>query len=113
MTSPIEDAILDLLKALPPGKSIDPSEVAKIIQPERWQRVLGQVRSRRPLGMAAGRDGRHHTPRATPADPDSFRGVYRLRLRRPEVTPFNRQTVAGNAEADEPSPVPALAPAPP
>ena len=77
-TSPIEDTILDLLSKLPAGKSIDPSEVAKIIQPERWQRVLGQVRSTA-VGMA--RAGtvviRRH---GKPADPDSFRGVYRLRL---------------------------------
>ncbi len=78
MTSPIEDAILDLLKALPPGKSIDPSEVAKTLQPERWQRILGQVRSTA-VGMA--RAGTVVITRhGKPADPDSFKGVYRLRL---------------------------------
>lgn len=78
MTSPIEDAILDLLKALPAGKSIDPSEVAKVIQPERWQRILGQVRSTA-VGMA--RAGAVVITRhGKPADPDSFKGVYRLRL---------------------------------
>jgi hypothetical protein len=78
MTSPIEDAILTLLADQPPGKSIDPAQVAKIILPERWQRALGQVRSTA-VGMA--RAGqvvilRHNKP----ADPDSFKGVYRLRL---------------------------------
>ena len=78
MTAPIEDAILDLLKALPAGKSIDPSEVAKVIQPERWQRILGQVRSTA-VGMA--RAGTVVITRhGKPADPDSFKGVYRLRL---------------------------------
>lgn len=78
MTSPIEDAILTLLAETPPGKSIDPAAVAKQLQPERWQRILGQVRSTA-IGMA--RAGqivilRHNKP----ADPDSFKGVYRLRL---------------------------------
>ncbi len=78
MTSPIEDAILSLLADLAPGKSIDPANVARIILPERWQRALGQVRSTA-VGMA--RQGqvvilRHNKP----ADPDSFKGVYRLRL---------------------------------
>ncbi len=77
MTSPIETAIFDLLAQAPAGKSIDPAEVAKAIQPERWQRVLGQVRSTA-VGLA--REGklvilRHNKP----ADPDSFKGVYRLR----------------------------------
>lgn len=78
MTSPIEDAILSLLAETPPGKSIDPASVAKQLQPERWQRILGQVRSTA-VGMA--RAGqvvilRHNKP----ADPDSFKGVYRIRL---------------------------------
>ncbi|HYE44640.1 MAG TPA: DUF3253 domain-containing protein [Caulobacter sp.] len=77
MTSPIEDAILDLLAQQPAGKSIDPAQVAKRLQPERWQRILGQVRSTA-VGMA--RQGqivilRHNKP----ADPDSFKGVYRIR----------------------------------
>jgi hypothetical protein len=78
MTSPIEDAILSLLAEQPAGKSIDPAQVAKQLQPERWQRILGQVRSTA-VGMA--RQGqvvilRHNKP----ADPDSFKGVYRIRL---------------------------------
>ncbi|MDB5459916.1 MAG: hypothetical protein JWO72_1657 [Caulobacteraceae bacterium] len=76
--SPIEETILALLADLAPGKSIDPSQVARVIQPERWQRALGQVRSTA-VGLA--RQGkvvilRHNKP----ADPDTFKGVYRLRL---------------------------------
>ena len=76
--SPIEETILALLAAIPPGKSIDPSQVARAIQPERWQRALGQVRSTA-VGLA--RQGkvvilRHNKP----ADHDTFKGVYRLRL---------------------------------
>lgn len=78
MTSPIEDAILDLLGKAPAGKSIDPAEVAKTLQPERWQRILPQVRATA-VGMA--RQGKLVITRhGKPADPDSFKGVYRLRL---------------------------------
>jgi hypothetical protein len=77
-TSPIEDAIMDLLAKVPAGKSIDPSEVAKLIQPERWQRILPQVKATS-VGLA--RQGKLVILRhGKPADPDAFKGVYRLRL---------------------------------
>ncbi|MFO1013355.1 MAG: DUF3253 domain-containing protein [Caulobacteraceae bacterium] len=74
----IEEAILDLLAKAPAGKSISPEDVAKVLQPERWQRILGQVRATA-VGLA--RSGqivilRHNKP----ADPDSFKGVWRMRL---------------------------------
>lgn len=78
MTSPIEDAILTALDALPAGKSIDPADIARALQPERWQRLLPQVRASA-VGMArAGRIVilRHNKP----ADPDTFKGVWRIRL---------------------------------
>ena len=78
MTSPIEDAIFAALADAPPGKSVDPAEVAKALQPERWQRVLPQVRAAA-VGLArAGRLVilRHNKP----ADPDTFKGVWRMRL---------------------------------
>ena len=78
MTSPIEDAILDAVRAAAPGKSIDPAEVAKTLQPERWQRVLPQVRAEA-VGLA--RAGRLTILRhGKPADPDTFKGVWRMRL---------------------------------
>ena len=78
MTSPIEDAILDEVRAAAPGKSIDPAEVAKALQPERWQRVLPQVRAAA-VGLA--RAGRLTILRhGKPADPDTFKGVWRMRL---------------------------------
>lgn len=77
-TSPIEDAIMDLLAKVPAGKSIDPSEVAKLLLPERWQRILPQVKATA-VGLA--RQGKLVILRhGKPADPDSFKGVYRLRL---------------------------------
>ena len=90
--SPIEETILALLADAQPGKSIDPMTVARLIQPERWQKVLGQVRSTA-IGMA--RQGtvvilRHNKP----ADPSTFKGVYRIRL------PLPGDVVPGDAPAD-------------
>jgi hypothetical protein len=69
---------MDLLGKAPAGKSIDPSDVAKLLQPERWQRILPQVRSNA-VGLA--RQGKLVITRhGKPADPDSFKGVYRLKL---------------------------------
>jgi hypothetical protein len=78
VTSPIEDAILSQLAVAGPGKSIDPMNVAKAVQPERWQRLLPLIK-REAVMMA--KHGvivilRHNKP----ADPGEFRGVYRLRL---------------------------------
>uniref|UniRef100_B0T4T3 DUF3253 domain-containing protein n=1 Tax=Caulobacter sp. (strain K31) TaxID=366602 RepID=B0T4T3_CAUSK len=78
-TSPIQDTILSQLAAVAPGKSIDPMSVAKAIEPVRWQRVLGHVRTN---AIELAREGkivilRHNKP----VNPEQFRGVYRLRLR--------------------------------
>ncbi|MDG2530125.1 DUF3253 domain-containing protein [Caulobacter endophyticus] len=78
MTTPIQDTILSQLAAVPAGKSIDPMSVAKALQPERWQRLLGHIRTD---AVELAKQGkivilRHNKP----ADPDKFRGVYRLRL---------------------------------
>ncbi len=76
--SPIEEAILTMLPKTPPGKSLDPATVAKALDPEGWRRLLPQVRATA-VGLA--RQGklvilRHNQP----ADPDSFKGVWRMRL---------------------------------
>lgn len=73
----IEDMLLSLLADLPPGKTLDPAAVAKAVDPENWRRVLPQVRSAA-VGLA--RQGqvvitRHNKP----ADPDAFKGVWRVR----------------------------------
>jgi hypothetical protein len=80
MTSPIEAAIFEALAAKP-GKSISPEDIAKGLDAEGWRRQLGHVRSTA-IGLA--RAGklvilRHNKP----ADPDTFKGVWRMRL--PEV----------------------------
>jgi hypothetical protein len=78
MTSRVEDVLFDLLGKLAPGKSVSPEEVARAVDAERWRRVLGEVRNEA-IGLA--RQGRLVITRhGKPADPDSFKGVYRLRL---------------------------------
>lgn len=78
MSASIEDAILALLTEVPAGKSIDPAAVAKGLDAEAWRRLLPQVRSTA-VGLA--RQGKLVITRhGKPADPDSFKGVYRLRL---------------------------------
>lgn len=77
MTQPAETAILDLLAAAPEGKSIDPADVARALQPEQWQRALPRVKE---AAKALARAGtivilRHNKP----ADPDTFKGVWRMR----------------------------------
>jgi hypothetical protein len=78
MTAPIEAAIFELLAAVPSGKSVSPEEVAKAVDPEGWRRLLGQVRGTA-IGLA--RAGRLVITRhGKPADPEHFKGVYRLTL---------------------------------
>ena len=77
MTSPIEDAIFAALAGLEAGKSVSPEAVARAVDPENWRRVLPQVRATA-VGLA--RQGRLVILRhGKPADPEGFKGVYRLR----------------------------------
>jgi hypothetical protein len=78
MSGSIEAAIFDLLGKAGPGKSVSPEEVARAVDPEGWRRQLSQVRS---TAVSLARSGglvilRHNRP----ADPDDFKGVWRMRL---------------------------------
>jgi hypothetical protein len=78
MSERVEAAIFDLLGKLAPGKSVSPEEVARAVEPERWRRLMGHVRGTA-IGLA--RQGRLVITRhGKPADPDDFKGVYRLKL---------------------------------
>lgn len=78
MSAAIEAAIVERLARLPAGKSISPEEVARAVDPEGWRRQLSQVRSTA-VGLA--RAGRLVITRhGKPADPDDFKGVWRMRL---------------------------------
>ncbi len=81
MSSPIEDAVFDLLARREPGKSICPSEAARAVDPENWRRLMPQVRATA-IGLA--RAGRLEiTRKGRTTDPDALKGVYRLRLPAP------------------------------
>ena len=78
MAVDMEAVILEVVSALPPGKSASSEEVARAADPENWRRLTGHVR-----GAAKGlaRQGRIVILRhGKPADPEAFKGVYRLRL---------------------------------
>jgi hypothetical protein len=78
MSDPIETAILEKLAKLPDGKSIEPADVAKDLQPEQWQRMLPKVRA---CALGLMRHGRLTiTKKGKPVDPTAFKGVIRLRL---------------------------------
>ncbi len=74
-------AILHLVDARGPDKSICPSEAARALS-EDWQSLLGDVRQ---AAVSLARAGRIEILRkGKPIDPGSVRGVVRLRVRRGE-----------------------------
>ena len=78
MSDPIEAAIFEKLAKLAPGKSIEPADVAKDMQPENWQRMLPKVKTTA-LGLM--RQGRLTiTKKGKAIDPAQMKGVIRLRL---------------------------------
>lgn len=78
MSRSVEEVIFELLAAVAPGKSITPEEVARALDPEGWRRWLGQVR---PAAIGLARQGRLVILRhGKPADPDTLKGVWRMRL---------------------------------
>jgi hypothetical protein len=76
----IRDAILAQTAARGPEKSICPSEVARALEPEDWQRLMPRIR--REAALLA-REGRIDVLRkGKPVDPEQeIRGVIRLRAR--------------------------------
>ena len=75
--SPIEAALFRLLAEAGAGKSVSPEAVARAVDPEGWRRVLAKVRATA-VGLA--RQGKVVITRhGKPADPDAFKGVYRLK----------------------------------
>ena len=76
--SPIEETIFKLLADVAPDKSLGPETVARAVDADNWRRVLPQVRAAA-VGLARQQRLvilRHNKP----ADPDAFKGVWRMRL---------------------------------
>lgn len=82
-------AILALLAARGPAKSICPSEAARAVagsdQPEAWRRLMPATRR---AAAALAKAGRIEIARkGRVVDPDAVKGVVRLRLPRSEPAP--------------------------
>lgn len=78
MSAEVESAIFDLLGKIPAGKSVSPEDVARAVDAAGWRRELGKVR---PVAVGLARAGRLVILRHNkPADPDDFKGVWRMRL---------------------------------
>ncbi|MGQ3674633.1 DUF3253 domain-containing protein [Xanthobacter sp. TB0139] len=77
----VEQAILQLAAACPPGRTLAPMDVAQAVAPgENWQHVLPEVRR---VAVAMAQAGRLLIYRKGKViDPAQFRGVYRLGLPR-------------------------------
>lgn len=96
--SPVEAAIFALLAAGKPGASVSPEQVARAVNEAGWRRELGKVRHT-VVGLA--RAGRIEVTRhGKRADPDAFKGVYRLRL----PTESSAQPPAAEPEPGEQQP---------
>ena len=78
MSAEVESAIFELLGKLPAGKSVSPEDVARAVDSAGWRRELGKVRA---VAVGLARAGRLVILRHNkPADPDDFKGVWRMRL---------------------------------
>ena len=78
MSVDMEAVILEVLGKLPAGKSASSEEVARAADNDNWRRLIGHVRS---TARGLARQGKIVITRhGKPADPEKFKGVYRLRM---------------------------------
>lgn len=78
MSVDMEAVILEVLGKLPAGKSASSEEVARAADNDNWRRLTGHVRS---TARGLARQGKIVITRhGKPADPEKFKGVYRLRM---------------------------------
>ncbi|KZD12664.1 DUF3253 domain-containing protein [Oceanibaculum pacificum] len=74
----LQEAILTLAAERGPAKSICPSEAAKAVRPDDWNRLMGLTRQ---AAIQLARAGRIDILRkGKPVDPEAVKGVIRLRL---------------------------------
>lgn len=75
----IEATLVGLLAALPPGKSLDPTELARAIagnDEKVWRLLMVPIRA---VAIRLADDGRAAILRkGRPVDPHDFKGVYRI-----------------------------------
>lgn len=76
--NPVRDAILELTAQRGIGKTICPTDAAKAVSEDRWQKLLPDVRAE---AVRLAKDGAVAIYRkGKPVDPDTFKGVYRIGL---------------------------------
>lgn len=98
MSVDMEAVILDVLGKLAPGKSASSEEVARAADNENWRRLTGHVRN---TARGLARQGKIVVTRhGKPADPENFKGVYRLRLPLPGEAPFEPAAASDEASED-------------
>lgn len=98
MSVDMEAVILDMLGKLAPGKSASSEEVARAADNENWRRLTGHVRN---TARGLARQGKIVVTRhGKPADPENFKGVYRLRLPLPGEAPFAAVSPADEGSED-------------
>lgn len=75
----LERIVLELVEARGPGKTICPSEAARVVagsDPEVWRRLMPPLRRVAVRLMKSGQVVLRRKGR--PVDPDDFRGIYRI-----------------------------------
>ena len=95
----MEAVILEVLGKLAPGKSASSEEVARAADPENWRKLTGHLRN---TARGLARQGKIVVTRhGKPADPEAFKGVYRLRLPTEEEQQQASAQTAAKVEEDE------------
>jgi len=74
----LDEIMLRLVAERGAGKTICPSEVARTLRSENWQGLMGEVCARAVKLARAGQLTIYR--KGKPADPDAFKGIYRLGL---------------------------------
>jgi Protein of unknown function (DUF3253) len=75
----LESAILELLSRRGPGKTICPSDAARLLKPNGWQELMEPIRAAARRLVAEGRIV--ITQRGKIIDPAHVKGAIRLRIR--------------------------------
>jgi hypothetical protein len=74
----LESAILELLARRGPGKTICPSEAARLVDPENWRERMDDARAA--AGRLSAKGVIVATQRGKPVDPVTAKGPIRLRM---------------------------------
>lgn len=73
---PVREAILRLIEAADPGRTITPTQVAKAVSEKHWRKLLSEVRAEA-IRLALLKNVTIFR-KGKPVDPENFKGVYRI-----------------------------------